>query len=120
MDTREIATEYRMSQWAQILRERKESGLSVRAYCKTAGIHENKYFYWQKKLREAACEDIQKTTPKETGAAAPNGWAICEIEKAETERGTVYIEIGKSRITVTADTDRALLSKACQVLVELC
>ena len=120
MDTREMAAEYRMSQWAQILRERKESGLSVRAYCKTAGIHENKYFYWQKKLREGACEDIRQAKPKEIGAAVPNGWAICEIEKAETERGAVYIEIGKSRIAVTSETDQTLLSKACQVLVELC
>jgi len=26
-----------------------------------AGIHENTYFYWQKKLREAACEQYAMT-----------------------------------------------------------
>ena len=60
MNTREIAEEYRLSHWAGIMQERKESGLSVRAFCKNAGFHENNYFYWQKRLREATCEDLAK------------------------------------------------------------
>jgi hypothetical protein len=31
MNTREVAAEYRLSHWAQIMRERKESGLSIKA-----------------------------------------------------------------------------------------
>ena len=56
MNTREIASEYRLAHWAKIMRERIESGASIKAFCKKIGIHENTYFYWQKKLREAACE----------------------------------------------------------------
>jgi hypothetical protein len=58
MDTREIAKEYRLTHWAAIIRNRKESGLSVKAFCESAGIHTNSYFYWQKKLRESACEEL--------------------------------------------------------------
>ena len=58
MDTREITAGLRMSHWAQIIRERQESGLTVKAYCEKAGFHENSYFYWQNKLREAACEHL--------------------------------------------------------------
>ncbi|MCK9478690.1 MAG: hypothetical protein M0R40_04210 [Firmicutes bacterium] len=32
VDTREIAAEYRLSHWAQIMQERIESGLSIRAF----------------------------------------------------------------------------------------
>ena len=60
MKTRYIAAEYRLSHWAQIVRERNESGLSVKAFCRKVGMHENKYFYWQKKLRETACEQLEK------------------------------------------------------------
>lgn len=56
MHTREIAEEYRLTHWAGIMRDRQESGLSIRAYCEQVGFHENSYYYWQKKLREAACE----------------------------------------------------------------
>jgi hypothetical protein len=40
-----------MSHWASIIKDRTESGLSVKAYCEQEGFHQNKYFYWQKKLR---------------------------------------------------------------------
>ena len=89
VNTREIAEEYHMGHWAQVMRERSESGLSITAYCETIGIHPNRYFYWQKKLREAAvmAESVQNETkafvelsnPSErTLSKIPNGWAICE------------------------------------------
>ena len=44
MNTREMASEYRLSHWARILRDRSESGLSVKEYCKSAGFHENSFY----------------------------------------------------------------------------
>ena len=59
MNTRQIAVEYRLSHWAEIMRNRTESGLSVREFCKREGYHENIYFYWQRKLRETVCDQLQ-------------------------------------------------------------
>ena len=58
MNTREIAEEYRLSHWAEKMRERQELGLSIKAYCAQQGFHENVYYYWQRKLREAACTEL--------------------------------------------------------------
>jgi len=60
MNAREATAEYRLCHWSQIIREQKESGLSITAFCKQAGFHENRYYYWQKKLREAAIEQLSK------------------------------------------------------------
>jgi len=67
MNTRNIAAEYRLAHWAGIMNERKESGLSIRAFCENVGIHENTYFHWQKRLREAACRDLHGTSLISTG-----------------------------------------------------
>ena len=61
MDTRSISVEYRLARWAGIMKERMESGLSVKAFCENAGIHGNTYYYWQRKLREAACGSMPGT-----------------------------------------------------------
>jgi hypothetical protein len=58
MNSREAATRYRLSQWAQTVQERAASGESIDEFCQRAGISRNKYFYWQKKLRDAACEHL--------------------------------------------------------------
>jgi len=69
MNTRYIAAEYRLAHWAQIMRDRIESGLSIKGFCKNTGIHENTYFYWQKKLRVAACEQLAKKQASSTPSA---------------------------------------------------
>ena len=65
MNTREIAVEYRLSHWAGIMRSRQESGLSIREYCRRESFHENAYYYWQRKLHEAACEQISQEQKRE-------------------------------------------------------
>jgi hypothetical protein len=67
MSTKEIAVEYRLSHWAQVMQKRMESGLSIRAFCKDASIHENVYYYWQRKLREATCEELAGLQGMATG-----------------------------------------------------
>jgi len=138
MNTREIAEEYRLSHWAAIMRERAESGQSIRAFCASRSICYNVYFYWQRKLRAAACQEQAITAAltderehKSGKAIVPSGWAVCEaaedagtVLKADSTDGAkdtpVTIEIGKGRITVGADTDTALLEKVCRMLASLC
>ena len=123
MNTREIATEYRLSYWTNVIRERKESGLNVKAYCKTIGIHSNTYFYWQKRVREAVCTEILQLPTAQPGIIKkpiPAGWAVCEPVKPEAQNKTIYIEIGKSRIAITDKVDRELLTEVCRVLTEIC
>ena len=123
MNTRYIAEEYRLSHWAGIMRERAESGLSITAFCKNAGFHTNVYYYWQRKLREAACEHIA-TTPQESRESSmvpvPNGWALCETAKPETSENPIRIEVGRFRVITTADVDSDHLSKVCRALLSLC
>jgi putative transposase len=122
INTREIAEEYRLSHWAQVMQERTQSGLSIKAFCRQAGICGNTYFYWQRKLREAACQELLPAA-NEGGANAviPTGWAICkEVESETTQSNTVFIEIGKCRVSAGKDTNPELLEKVCKVLLRLC
>ena len=91
MNTRDIAAEYRLAHWAEVMRERADRKLSIRLYCEEAGIHENTNFYWQRKLREAACSGIQTADIPEGKSIVPKGWAalcasrVCFQKCAELE-----------------------------------
>ena len=117
MNTRDIASEYRLAHWAQVTRERADKGLSVRAYCQENGIHENTYFYWQRKLREAACSGIQ-VAAAEKKSLFPNGWALCVKGESPQAQG-LTVEVGGCRLTVSEDTDPELLAKVCRTLKSL-
>ena len=84
INTRILAAEYRLTHWAEIMRERNASGLSIRSYCKSIGIHENVYYYWQKKLREVTSEQLS-SLPMETMQTKliPAGFAEVKLETVE-------------------------------------
>ena len=105
MNTREIAVEYRMSHWAQIMQNRIDSGLNVRAFCENAGIHENSYYYWQRKLREATFEELARNESG-TGLMPP---MFAEVKLATqatsfppvaaNQQNNVCVEVSGVRIT---------------------
>ena len=66
INTREIAEEYRLSHWARVMQERADSGLSIKAYCNQIGICGNTYFYWQRRVRAAACEQLALSVPEKS------------------------------------------------------
>ena len=123
MNTREIAKEYRLSYWAGILRERKESGQSIRSFCSANDIREHVYYYWQRRLREAASQEMGLTT----GVAetpVPGGWLVCTQEKAATNKtSTISIEVGGCKVDIPTDVDaldERLLAKVLRVLKSQC
>lgn len=59
MTTKEMTYQYRSSQWSELVKERVELGLSIRAYCAKKGFAENTYFYWQRRLRETARTQVE-------------------------------------------------------------
>ncbi len=121
MDTREIAAEYRLSHWAKIMQERQESGSSIKAYCQGMGIHENVYYYWQRKLRAAACAELLPSIEQRAGnKVVPQGWAVCEESPATVVASGMVIEIGKSRVHVGSEVSLEQLETVCRVLLRLC
>ncbi len=100
MNTREIAAECRLAHWTQIIRRRSESGLTIKAFCANEGYHENIYYYWQRKLREAVCEQMTeiRTEHTQTGLIPP-GFAELKIAEAH-ERLPLRENSGKDEIRI--------------------
>ncbi len=114
MDIKKVAAEYRLSQWAQVIQTRLGSGQSIKDFCQAEGISRNIYFYWQKKLREAACTEVAQT--EEPKNIVPSGWMQLKPEQAQHTKEVLEIEINGCHVTVTAETDPELLKKVCRTL----
>lgn len=117
MDTRKVTNEYRLSQWAQVMQERRNSGQSVKEFCERSEISRNAYFYWQKKLRNAACTELAKA--EEAKSIVPGGWMQLKPEQTQQTAESLCIEINGCHITVNAVTDPELLKKVCRTLRSL-
>lgn len=57
-DVLALRTEYRLQQWAQVVKECSASGLSNREFCRQNHISEKTYYYWIRRLRQAAASQM--------------------------------------------------------------
>jgi putative transposase len=117
MEAQKVATQYRLSQWAKVVQERHDSGQSIKDFCKATGISKSQYFYWQRKLRNAAC--IELAMQGKTVEPMPNGWIQLAPVQDQQMKEVLDIEIGGFHISVNAGTDPELLKKVCRVLGSL-
>jgi putative transposase len=118
METRAIATEYRLGQWGQAMQERTVKGQSIKDFCEARGISRNTYFYWQRKLREAAARQMGAPEPEQSQALVPSGWAAVRLaeESAPMQAGGLTLRVGGAEIEVHQGFDEALLASVCGVL----
>ena len=125
MNTRYIAKEYRMAHWAKIITDQKESGQTVREYCEKSGLHENSYYYWQKKLRAATIEELVTATEDQTKELVPIMAKLNLARNNGTDlTGTgsndcVSIEMFGIRLLASRDYPIAKLSELLRVVSRL-
>lgn len=56
MDTKIVTANYRLRAWADIIRRRTESGLTVKEWCRQNNMSRDQYFYWLRKVKAAAIQ----------------------------------------------------------------
>lgn len=81
MNVTEIKAQMHMQEWTKLIENRQNSGLSIKEWCGQNNLPESRYYYYLKKLRLAACEQLvgdgQNTAqfalvPKQARAASPS------------------------------------------------
>ena len=125
MNTREIASEYRLAHWAQLVQNRRDSGQSIKTFCENIGIHANSYYYWQRKLREATCEEL---TGMESGAAGlmPPGFAEVKLATmaaqplAASQSQSICVEVPGARITADSGYPAEKLACLMRAVMQPC
>jgi len=120
VNTREVAAEYRLSQWARIVQERINGGLSIREYCKQIGICENTYFYWQRRLREVACQQLTAPGFVEVAIQEPPTPPALPAHVAASAPSQLSVEVAGVRITADSEYPPEQLAALLRELTRPC
>jgi len=100
--------------WKKIIEERKQSGLTVREWCKQHSINENIYYYHQTKIRKSESADIVKDT---------DDWIEINSLKAEInseKTDSIIIRIKDFEVEITENSNQAILPSILKVLKTVC
>ena len=108
----EIRTRVRMAQWQSIIKECKESGMTVAEFCEDRNISWHAYYYWLRKIRDyitqpQSSETVFVQLPSPVEVASP------------ANPGTITIRIGGVAVEVEGNVNRASLKNVLKVLQEI-
>ena len=104
-DVLAVREEYWLREWAQVHHRCKESGLSNREFCRQNGISEKTFYYWVKKLREAAIGSQPQLIALNDGAGSAEDM--------------IHIQFGAAVLDLPAKTDADAIALVLQALQKL-
>ena len=109
MKISEVKKEYQLQEWSGMLREQKESGLSVKQWCQERGLAEHIYYYRLRKLRQAACTALEQAQPIQLAEVplAPKQEENHAKLRLTTKAGTLEI----------MDADRSVLDQVLRAVL---
>ena len=118
MDMRKVAREVRLSKWSEIVREQKASGQSIHAWCAANRVDKQRYYYWQRQLREVACESLV-LQPEPLSVHAPTFTEV-SLPTDIASTGTITVRIGEAVIEIAGDASPSAIEAIMRALVEKC
>ena len=98
-----IRKQVRLEEWAEMVRARRNSGLSVRRWCTENGVNQKTYYYRLQKVREFFCEEHHDIVPLAYDVPTP---ASSDIK----------IQSGNMNISMPCSISPEILSAAIEAL----
>lgn len=94
--------------WETLIKERTESGMTIKEWCHQHGIKESKYYYWSRTLRTDAAGSVQPGMPF---VELP---AVCQEQREH--RGVAFICRGNVSIEITEDATVDFIAKVMEAV----
>ncbi len=119
MEAKDFKRQSYIDLWTPIVRECKNSGLSVRKWCEVNEVDEKQYYYWQRRVREDICTTIANeaisvnTSPTfievsgEETLSLPQNHSFCP---------DMIINYGTIRLEIANSTSSQLLNEVMKVI----
>ena len=101
-----IKQEVKLRQWAEMIQQRKESGLTVSQWCTENGVNIKTYYYRLQKVRQAMCKETERHD------IVP----VCESEEEKINFERIEIYAGELRISLPDNFNGQTLQRLLGVL----
>ena len=98
--------EVKQAQWAEMVKSRNESGLTVTDWCRQNGINLKTYYYRLKRVRQAICNEIEQHD------IVP----VKPISETEATSEKIELSVGDVKISLPDDFNESTLRRLLGVL----
>ena len=112
----EIRKQVRLSQWSEMVREREESGLSIREFCAGKAISPKTYYYRLRKVREHLCRSAGLLLELPSGSSSKQQVVPIRMGAEIDSESRVEIVSGDLRVLFVGETSPSALKEVIEAL----
>ena len=127
MDVQIVTHEIRLQEWITIVKECRNSGKTIKAWCEENNINIKTYYRWQKIVCQKVCPELSVTPAQKLKndfepVQAKNGVVFAELSVPKEHAGAVALTIERRdiKIHIYFGADRATVETALVALRTLC
>lgn len=123
MEVQKLTHEVRLQHWSRIVSECRSSGKSIKTWCSEQHINLKTYYYWQKRICQAACRELSlTTTPGLSDLPVQSGPLFAELSMPSPVAGKPAITIQKKDLIlhIYCGADQAVVETTLTALSRLC
>ena len=114
MNTKLATRQILLNEWAAIIKDCKASGQKVDIYCEQHGLSRDAYYYWLRKVKEAA---LKQAGFVELPAPVPEQEPVKTIDKGTSSFKTqMIIKINGIEFCVNDNSPSELISRVLKII----
>ncbi len=111
-------TQIRIGSWAAMVKQRNESGMTVKEWCSANGIRESVYYYRLNQLRKMALDACEASANTQTSAQTSGRFVQVPVSPAVSTLDTaLLIRRGDTIIEVSSTASDRILSFLKEVMI---
>ena len=111
-----ITHEIRLKQWASVIRECHNSGMTVSSWCRENNVHEKQFYYWQRRVRVETYRTLEKTESEKQTNFVQLPVAIDSSKNSTSFMPDMVVHIGNNVLELSNTVSEELLSKVLKVM----
>lgn len=106
----------RVASWTAMIKQRKDSGLTIREWCAANGIQESVYYYRLNRLRKIAIDIGETPDPAPKNVPVSERFAQIPVASAPDSNVAIRIRRGDTVVEVSSDVPDRILSFLKEVM----
>ena len=106
----------RAASQAAMIKQRNDSGLTIREWCAANGIQESVYYYRLNRLRKMALDVEETPAPASQNISVSERFAQLPVSSAPDSTAAIRIRRGDTVVEVSSDAPERLLSFLKEVM----
>lgn len=119
MQTVEMRNRYRLQQWTEIIRDCRSRGQTVVRWCADHEVNVKSYYYWLRKIREAACESLPAFSSGNQSTLVPVPSSLrmnSPRPEVSQEQAAIILRTDAVTIEIHQHASTVLLEQALRIL----